>query len=104
MGIRHTEEVNNMTETKTVSQEKEELEKRLADLKAREDFEAFKLQLKKKVIRVKSKAPKDPAKKQLEKPKERMTQEIFRVLKQDHNWKLVLGVFLGWAVAWYFSH
>jgi hypothetical protein len=96
-----------MVETKTVSQEKEELEKKLADLKAREEFEAFKLQqLKKKAAEAKPRTLKDPAKKQpeKEKPKERPTQEIFRVLKQDHNWKFVAGAIFAWFILWIFNH
>jgi len=96
-----------MIETKTASQEKEELEKKLADLKAREEFEAFKLQqLKKKTAEAKLRMLKDSAKKQpeKEKPKERPTQEVFRILKQDHNWKFVAGAVFAWFILWLFNH
>jgi hypothetical protein len=93
-----------MTETRTVSQEKEELEKKLADLKAREEFEAFKLQqLKKKAVVAKPKVLKGPVKKEPEK-KEHVTEGVFRVLKADHNWKFVAGAIFAWFILWIFNH
>lgn len=68
-----------MVEKKNVKQEIEELEKKLESLKA-------------------------SVKTEPEQKKDSFLEEAFRVLGTNHNWKFVLGLFLGWLVVWYFSH
>ena len=80
-----------MTETKTVDQKIEELEKEIQSLKGPPAV--------KKVVKKVQKKETEKAK-----PKERLSQETFRVLMKDHNWKFVAGAIFAWFLLWIFSH
>jgi hypothetical protein len=73
-----------MVETKTIDQEIEGLEKRLAKLKAA--------------------AKEKPEPKKEPEAKERLTLEVLRVLKTKYNWKFVAGAIFAWFILWLFNH
>jgi hypothetical protein len=70
-----------MVETKTIDQEIEGLEKRLAKLKKP-----------------------TPEKKPEPEVKERLTLEVFRILKTNYNWKFLAGAIFTWFILWIFNH
>jgi len=75
-----------MVETKTVEQEIEGLEKRLAKLKAA------------------TKEKPEPKKEPEPEVKERLTFEVLRILKTNYNWKFVAGAIFAWFILWIFNH
>jgi len=79
-----------MAETKTVKQQIEELEKK-------QKIE----ELEKKLEGLKASVKKEP---EPEEKKERLTYEVFRVLKTNYNWKFVAGALFAWFILWIFNH
>ena len=75
-----------MVETKTIDQEIEGLEKRLAKLKA--------------AAKEKPELKKEPE----PEAKERLTLEVLRVLKTKYNWKFIAGAIFAWFILWIFNH
>jgi len=84
-----------MVETKTTKQKIEELEKKMEIEKLEKKLENLKASEKKDPEQVK--AEPEPV------VKERLTFEVFRVLKTNYNWKFVAGAIFAWFILWLFN-